>query len=359
MRFLLNLCWFIRISSSLAIILTVLPAEKSRAEPSSGFFNITLENDVFANTDKNYTNGFRLAYTSTAQQGPNNSHCQIARNFLDRGGSPCTKENSNVLYGLALGHSIFTPENIEEIKPLPGQHPYAGWLYGEYSVVALKALATPALGDREFQRRDVRSVGIQLGIVGPSALGEEVQNAVHRRLPGVPIARGWHNQLHDEFGFALLYDRRWQAIYGILDRTNAFGFDIVPHYGLSLGNVLTQASFGLGFRIGTDLGNTDLPARVRPALPGAGLFDAATPMSCFVFADLTGRAVAQNIFLDGNTFRNSLRVNKHPFVADLQVGIGLRLHGALLSYTYVTRTDEFSTQDQDQRFGSVNLSFRY
>jgi hypothetical protein len=42
-----------------------------------------------------------------------------------------------------------------------------------------------------------------------------------------------------------------------------------------------------------------------------------------LFFGTQGRAVARNIFLDGNTFQNSRSVSKEPVVADLIIGAEL------------------------------------
>ncbi|MEO1581804.1 MAG: lipid A-modifier LpxR family protein [Pseudomonadota bacterium] len=51
---------------------------------------------------------------------------------------------------------------------------------------------------------------LTLGIVGPSAGGEWVQNEVHS-LIDVNEAQGWDNQLDDELGLVLAYDWQWRS----------------------------------------------------------------------------------------------------------------------------------------------------
>jgi hypothetical protein len=124
------------------------------------------------------------------------------------------------------------------------------------------------------------SIALQVGIVGPSAKGEVVQNNFHR-LIGVDPARGWANQLHDELGVNMLYDRRWQLHHWRLGMVPTMrgpavlGIDLVPSYGWAAGNILTQASAGISIRLGTGLHEMDLPARVRPSTPGAAASSAA------------------------------------------------------------------------------------
>lgn len=77
------------------------------------------------------------------------------------------------------------------------------------------------------------------------------------------------------------------------------------------------------------------------------------------FAQVEGRAVAYNVFLDGNTFEDSHNVDKEPFVADFSAGISLIYKAFKLTYTHVYRTEEFTEQDGGQVFGSVALSMTF
>ena len=51
---------------------------------------------------------------------------------------------------------------------------------------------------------------LSVGVVGPSALGEFTQNAWHDVIH-VPHANGWANQLHDEPGLQLSWERRYRT----------------------------------------------------------------------------------------------------------------------------------------------------
>lgn len=305
------------------------------------------ENDVFGGTDRNYTNGLRLSYMSPAATAAPSStaagrsvdppHRWLARHLLGADGL------DTVRHGLALGHSIFTPEDIDVAGPLPDQHPYAGLLYLEYALYAQ---------DEE----SLRMAALQVGLVGPSAGAEWVQNSVHRVIDSTHAA-GWDNQLHDEPVFALYLERRERALLArdFLGRE----YDLTPHWGLSLGTLRTQAKAGVTLRYGPDLPNDYGPPRIRPALGGAGFFQAARGFRWYLFAGLDVRAVARDLMLDGNTFRESASVSRTPLVADFQAGLVLSRGNAQLAYTFVTRTREFASQRDAQQFGSLSLSVKF
>jgi hypothetical protein len=67
----------------------------------------------------------------------------------------------------------------------------------------------------------------------------------------------------------------------------------------------------------------------------------------------------RDIFLDGNTFRDSHDVDRNLLVGDLLAGVTLGYGGLKLSLAQVLRTREFKGQTRDHRFGSITLSYAF
>ena len=132
-----------------------------------------------------------------------------------------------------------------------------------------------------------------------------------------------------------------------------------PNFNITLGNIRTHAGVGGMFVIGSSQ-LQDTPPRVRPAVPGTGVFmDSGNTVDWQVFAGAEGRAIARDIFLDGNTFSNSHSVDKRYFVGDLSAGAALSYDDYRLAYTLNYRTKEFKTQNKDSIFGSLTLTKRF
>jgi lipid A 3-O-deacylase len=81
--------------------------------------------------------------------------------------------------------------------------------------------------------------------------------------------------------------------------------------------------------------------------------------SWYLFAGSQGRAIGRNMFLDGNTFRDSHSVDSKLFVADFQAGVAIAYGAARLSVAQIWRTKEFDGQDGHDEFGAVNLSWHF
>ena len=317
---------------------------EDRPANEKGVLSLVVENDSLSSgADRNYTSGIKLAYVSPAAGVPD---------WLQNLGGGLTRQVSNAepsFWGIGLGQSIFTPEDIEANPAPPDQHPYAGWLYAQI-MIAAEQDAPP--GEADY----LDTYEFEFGMVGPSALGEEAQSGIHEFL-GAPDPQGWDSQLHDEFAFAFSYDRRWRSLRAFINVPGGLEADLTTNAGATLGTLRTEARVGaiarIGYRIDSDYG----PPRVRPSLSGVEHFRGG-PLAWSVFAGVQGRGVARNLFLDGNTFQDSPSVDRIPWVADFQTGVAVSAGDWRLAYTFVWRTDEFENQSGRQDFGALAFSWR-
>jgi lipid A 3-O-deacylase len=297
-----------------------------------------LENDSPTGRDRYYTNGFLFAWSSRAYHPP-------AWLSPLTGPAAGLVPAENLRWGLSLGQKMYTPEDTQTRNPDPEDRPYAGWLYG--------ALTLISSGPRQLS-----SVELQIGVVGPSALGEEAQNGTHR-LMRIPTAKGWDHQIKDEPGVNLVLSRQLRV-------NQATGFDdisvgVVPSFALSLGNVSTYASAGAMLRIGNALEADFGPPRVRPASAGSVFYESTADggLGWYLFAGVEGRVVARDIALDGNTWRDSRSVDREWFVGDLSAGLALMYGEWRLTATYTARSQEFSEQRGAAQFASFSIARRF
>jgi lipid A 3-O-deacylase len=168
---------------------------------------------------------------------------------------------------------------------------------------------------------------------------------------------GWDTQLHNEPGLIINYER---AIKIIPPQSLLGGvFDIEPHYGAAIGNVYDYANLGAMARFGFNLPKDYGPMRIQPSLPGSDYFEPTAGLGAYVFAGVDGRAVARNLFLDGNTFESSRSVSKMNLVGDATLGAAITFDAFRIAFTHVIRSREYKTQTGDDQFGAVDLTFRF
>ncbi len=331
--------------AALAALPGVAHADDRPAE-EKGVFSILIENDSLSSgDDDNYTSGIKLAYVSPVEGVP--------EWLKGAGGFTRALSRSEPDYwGVSVGQSIFTPQDIDANPAPPDQHPYAGWLYAQIMVAAEED--TPAGRAPGY----LDTYELEFGIVGPSALGEEAQRGIHSLLDA-PDPQGWDSQLSDEFAFAASFERRWRALRVYTDvAPGGLEADLTPSAGVSLGTLRTEARVGLTARIGYRIDSDYGPPRVRPALAGAEHFRGGG-WSWSFFVGVQARAVGRNLFLDGNTYEDSASVDKEPLVGDVQAGFTVSAGDWRMAYTYVTRTEEFKTEEDPQDFGALSVSWRF
>ncbi len=303
-----------------------------------GTFSFTLENDLFAGTDRDYTNGALLQYISPATELA--SWAEAVREPL-AWVTPAQK--FHISYG--LGQNMYTPQDITLSDPPLDDRPYAGFLYGSIGFI----------GDAGDQ---LDTVQLDIGVVGEYSLAEQAQKFVHSVI-GSPNPEVWDTQLENEIAFRLLYERAWKMVDRVPTSLFNLSYDVSPHLGGALGTVETYLSTGIGVRLGQDLSDDYGPPRVRPALGGPGFFEDRDGFSWYLFGGLQARAVARDLFVEGNTFQDSRGLDLEHFQGDLQTGIAVQIYRTEVAFTYVVRSPQYVGQEHYAKFGSVNLRYRF
>lgn len=285
------------------------------------------ENDILSlkeNHDRYYTNGGRLVYV-----GPH-------------AGSPESVWTWRPHYG--IGHEIYTAGARRAVNPPADDHPYSAWAYG-------------IIGCSWDDGESLDVLTARIGVVGPSARGEDIQNGYHTFL-GVSKLNGWDTQLHDEPGVNLEWRRSWRI--RLAGGSRGFGADVVPSLFAQFGTVRDSMAAGAQLRFGKNLpddyGVTDLRTGGVEATPRrAGAYGFA-PNSLYGFVEARGELWLWNMALDGNLYHDSREVNSRTGVA--QFGCGVAAHWGLtrLAFSQYVRTREFATQNGNFWFGALTLT---
>jgi len=328
--------------------------------PDSGDANLTfyLDNDLFADTDQNYTNGARVSWISGSRDpnefGPVQRLLQRlssdpeGRTLFRKWSGFSDPEHLEYNYGFSLTQLMFTPE--DEIAPAapPGQRPYAGWLGVDLSLHIKDSHA-------------LNSVSLAVGTTGPHSYAKEAQDLVHR-IRGQAEFQGWDSQVPNEVTVNFYTSQRRRLVvrdpnYG------RFAIDGFTEARLALGTYLTAFSVGTMFRFGwylpTDFADARLSTTSYSHQPFRTERKETGSWSLYGLTGIQGSAVAHNITLDGPVFRSfNTGTNSKTFVGEIYIGFGVRYRGVNFNYVHTYRTTEFKNQDEGQTFGSLTLGVR-
>jgi lipid A 3-O-deacylase len=147
--------------------------------------------------------------------------------------------NCLIFPNFSFGQQMYTPEDIENPGPQPGERPWAAWLYAGFGA---------AIDPSDVTRHDVE---VQVGITGEAAGGEAAQKFWHR-LTNSPEPRGWDNQLGPDLGVNGYYD--FQHILISADDDAVIDWDFVPSVKADVGSLepedaqLSRLRSGNGWR---------------------------------------------------------------------------------------------------------------
>jgi hypothetical protein len=283
------------------LVLVLLAAIRADAQTARRL-GIEADNDFFVTfdpysaTDYEYTHGTRIWLESPAFD------------FLPRvfpGMIRCS-EASACRHRITIGQDIYTPRR-EAVVPIEGERPHAAWLYASLETNGYDAHATTA-------------VRIGLGVLGPPALGEEMQTVVHRWLD-FRTPRGWDHQLPFEPTVQVGITRTAQ-LFGVDDDvvSATTGYDLAA----DLGNVLAQVQ-------------ADIVAMVCVGSITCSLTHGGAGYGFSARGKAGSRLVLRNTFLDG-TLRESRSVEKEYWVPNAAAAFAIHLRRFLLRYnTFAVR----------------------
>ena len=325
------------VAAQTAVALIAVAAGTARAQTAAAggsIWTFQVENDAVSTlsgtSDQYYTSGLRLGWTSGSD----------ATDFGAGIGHAVWGDGSTRV-SLELSQSLFTPRGTQLDPPDPNDRPYAGVL-----------LLTGGLIHESASTQDVAA--LSLGIVGPAALGEEVQNGFHDIIGDTPN-RGWHYQIQNQPAFNLLFQRTWRLPMADMGGVQ---IDLLPSAAAAVGDVRDNVQLGGIARIGQGLASDFGPARIEPGQNGTDAFTPTSPLVWYAFAGADGQAVGYDVTLDGSTFRShSPSVPRIWDVGEFEAGLAVIVYGARVSYTQTWQTAEFKGAKAGLfNFGSLALS---
>ena len=312
------------------------------AQASDGALSITVENDVFSNSDNNYTNGIGIAWISAAVDTDDDGFLSQWTRFWSF--LPFVGDDGYTTYASwSLVQEMNTPDDIENPDPSEDDQPYSGILYIDNTLYTRKETWTHV-----WQ--------LKLGVVGPASQADVTQREFHK-LIGADKPQGWHTQLPNEPIVNLGYTAAHLLKQG--DAGESAEWRIVPVSTVGIGNYFTGAGFGTYGEIGWNLLDALGVSALRSGLNAASTIGVEPEDRWSVsFSGGVGvYGVAYYLPLDGTMFHDSRSVDSEPVIGMASVGFSVRHGRFALSYAQTRFTDTFKTQRRRTDFGTMGVSW--
>ena len=244
-----------------------------------------------------------------------------------------------------MANSSLPPRDINTRKLQHDERPYAGYLFGGVYL-------------QRSNDKVLDHLQLDLGVVGPSSMADSLQQEIHS-LFEADNPRGWDNQLHDEFTYQFTFRRKWRHDFepvNLFDST--LNHQVIPQVDLAVGNVYRHVSAGATWRIGINLPDDFGPGRLADVADATG--GPGKDAGGYGFVRVAGRAVEHNMFLEGNSSRDSHGVDAEPFVGEVQAGIAIygNYSGWQLqaNYSQTFISEQFDTQKGADSHGALMVS---
>lgn len=313
-----------------AIVLSTIAAYGQRVENTSLYRNIgseryirlNYENDFFALSDEYYTQGINLEFVAPAIE-----KFPVAR-LLYQNKSLITKT------GIAIEHQGFTPSDILTGEVLQNDRPYSSSLM----LKTFSIVSNPYTNHRLVTQ-------FSLGVIGPWAMGKEIQTALHEKINPDKVPKGWKNQVHND----IILNYQIDYEHALWIKRN---FIITAKGGARVGtyNTRLNSSFTL---MGGLFENPFQFANTRDKNFQIYLY--AEPQLNLIIFDAT---------LQGGVFndkRNPYTLDRNEIsrlVFQQNAGLVIKIKGFTLEYAQTVMTPEFKT-GTPHSWGSVRVAFAF
>lgn len=313
-------------------------AKENATDDKENWISITIDNDAFVGNDSGYSNGlfvstFEVNKTPTNQ--PDNDFWVTPLMW-----SMPKDKFTMTANAYSFGQQLNTPSDIKIENPSLNELPYSALLAMSNSYITI----TPEYADLATTT---------IGLVGPMALGEEVQTFVHKII-GANEPKGWDTQIKNEVVFEFARARSYRA-WSSQDNH----FDALVNGRATLGTIETSASVGGFIRYGRNLEQS----HATTLLSASRITNPIAVDGWYVFLGASFGYMYNNIAVDGNTFRDSRSINYQNDYVSLTTGFAYTWRD--LSITFAINDFNILEDDTDEQaladlteFGTISFSWK-
>ena len=302
-----------------------LHAQQKNYQNEAGF---QTDNDAYLaqGSDRYYTNGLFLYFRHALQ-----TDTAEARLF-------------GKTLGFEAGQKMYNPQSAFIPAAFYVDRPFAAYLYLGSTLQYL------------YKNESALKLGLQLGVTGPAALGQQAQQFVHKLLGFYP-PEGWQYQIRNNIGVNLSgnYDK-------LFFRTN--WFDLSGNAYANLGTTFTGAGAGLMLRFGAfnplyhSVSTSGLVAKNR-------VIKEAHRREFFFYLKPTINYSGYDATVQGGLFGNNATNTEEitssvvPFVFSQEIGGNLTAGRWAFNLSAIFRTKEVKTMLMAHQWGSATFLYRF
>lgn len=282
-------------------------------------------------TDRYYSNGLFIKFAAAV------------RDFNEK-----AKSSAKRIFQVELGQLMFNPYKHDENYLVWMDRPYAGVLYIKPSFISIS------------RKENIWQYGLQLGIMGPAALGKQVQTWWHGAFQ-IAHPYGWDTQLTNE---AFINFKASYHHHLITHQKENPWFDAHAFAAASFGNNLTNASVGFQLKLGVfekAFQSVAWNSRIQKSKQSPA-YRKNHEVYFYFEPQLTYQAY--NAVLQGGLFKQDsakgfFYTSLKPIVYQHSYGLLYAQNHWTVQFGYTFRTREAKHQIAIENYGTMRLGYRF
>ncbi|MFN0291180.1 lipid A deacylase LpxR family protein [Pedobacter helvus] len=298
----------------------------SYAQEYKNEFGFKSDNDAYLwyGQDRYYTNGLFVYFRRALDQ-------QKIKGNLEK-----------ATYEISAGQKMFNP--ISGYRPDPATHdrPFAAYLYGGVQASIF------------YKNESLLKVGVNLGTVGPGALGEEAQDLLHS-IVGFYEVQGWNYQITNDFA------ANANAQYAkLLHRSSDKVVDFTLDTYANVGTTYNGAGLGVVFRAG-DINQLFNSSHYNAAISNKNKTEKLKKKEFYFYAKPQLNYVAYDATVQGSLFNENSPVtfDVKPLVFSQTLGFNYSSPRFTIDYSVIFLTKEIRSTAKAHQYGSISMYYRF
>ena len=194
---------------------------------------------------------------------------------------------------------------------------------------------------------------MNIGTIGPNALGEDIQEGLHKVIGFYPI-KGWEFQVNNEMGVNSSF--KYTRLIARTQRNNDF---ILNTYA-NIGNTFAGAGAGVLFRAGhinqlfkSVITHSRISNLKGDSIPDKEIFFFTRPMLHFVAYDAT---------IQGGMFtgeKGPAVFEPNRFQYSQEFGVNYAANRWTLNFAITFKSRDVETQNRAHKYGSATIYYRF
>jgi lipid A 3-O-deacylase len=299
---------------------------RSFAQDFKNEFGFKSDNDayLFYGQDRYYTNGLFINFRHATDQQ------KLGKNL------------EKVIYEFTVGQKMYNPGSGS--APIPALHdrPFAAYLYAGSNISLF------------YKNESALKFGLELGTVGPDALGEDAQELLHKIVGFYELA-GWQYQIKNELAVNL------SAQYvKLLTRNSDSKTDLSLEAYANIGTTFSGAGAGILFRTGkiNQLFNS---AATNSVIGNNSTSSKLVKNEVFFYAKPQLNFVAYDATISGSMFNKDSPVtfDTKRFVFAQQLGFNYSTPRFTFDYSILFKSKEVKSVAKAHQYGTISMYYRF